>query len=65
MTAGADFLKGDLYDAWLDTLDKSILDEHFEQIFDERVKEVGTYILNIKYSTIYPNYLASSTHYTT
>ena len=39
MAAGDDFLKGDLYDAWLDTLDKSILDENFESLFDERVKE--------------------------
>ena len=40
MAAGDDFLKGDLYDAWLDTLDESILDENFEPLFDECVKEV-------------------------
>ena len=40
--AGDDFLKGDLYEAWLDTLGESILDENFEPLFDERVKEVRT-----------------------
>ena len=42
MAVGDDFLKGDLYDAWLNTLDESILDENFEPLFDERVKEVRT-----------------------
>ena len=42
MAAGNDFLKGDLYDAWLDTLDESILDENFEPLFDESVKELHT-----------------------
>ena len=42
MAAGDDFLKSDLYDTWLDTLDESILDENFELLFDERVKEVRT-----------------------
>ena len=36
--AGDDILKGDLYSAWLHTLDESILDENFEPLFDERVK---------------------------
>ena len=40
MTAGDDFLEGDLYEAWLDALDESILDENFEPLFDERVEEV-------------------------
>ena len=47
MATGDDFLKGGLYDAQLDTLDESILNENFEPLFDERVKEVYTY-LNIK-----------------
>ena len=38
-----DFFKDDLYDAWIDdTLDESILDQNFEPLFDERVKEVRT-----------------------
>ena len=40
MAAGDDFLNGDLYEVWLGTLDESILDETFEPLFDERVKEV-------------------------
>lgn len=42
MAAGDDFLQGNLYEAWLDTLDECILDENFEPLFDERVKEVLT-----------------------
>ena len=37
-----DFLKGDLYEAWLGALDENILHEYFEPLFDERVKEVHT-----------------------
>ena len=48
MATGDDFLKGGLCDALLDTLDESILDENFEPLFNERVKEVYTY-LNIKH----------------
>ena len=44
MAAGdtTDSLKGDSYEAWLDALDGSILDENFEPLFDERVKEART-----------------------
>ena len=49
MAAGDDFLKGDLYEAWLGTLDKSILDENFKPLFCERVKGLR---LNIKYNNI-------------
>ena len=36
------FLKRDLYEACLNALDESILDEDFEPLFDERVKVVNT-----------------------
>ena len=49
MAAGDDFLKGDLYEAWLGTLDKSILDENFKPLFCEREKGLR---LNIKYNNI-------------
>ena len=42
MAADDDFLKGDLYEAWLGALNESILDENFEPLFDECVKEVRT-----------------------
>ena len=42
MAAGDDFLKGGLYEEWLDALGESILDENFEPLFDEHVKEVST-----------------------
>ena len=42
MASGYDFLKVDLYEAWLHALSESILDDNFEPLFDERVKEVCT-----------------------
>ena len=42
MATGDDFLKVDLYDAWLDTSDESILDENFEPLVDERVNKIRT-----------------------
>ena len=38
MAVGDNFLKVDLYAAWLDAFDKSILDENFEPLLDECVK---------------------------
>ena len=51
MAAGDDFFKGDLYDAWLHTLDESILDETFEPLFDGTCKR-GTH-LKIKHKLKY------------
>ena len=42
MAAGDNFLNGDLYEAWLDGLDESILHETFEPLFDKRVNKVRT-----------------------
>ena len=50
--ADDDFLKGDLYEAWFGALDESILDENFEELFDEHVKEFRTKRLNINCSNI-------------
>ena len=52
MAAGDNFVKGDLYEAWLGGLDENILDETFEPLFDKRVNKVRTWRLNIKYGDI-------------
>ena len=56
---------GGLYDAWLDTLDKSILDENFELLFDERAKQIHTLRLNKVQQCLFQVYLAISNYCTT
>ena len=49
MAASDDFLRGDLYEAWIGALDKCIMDENFKPLFCERVKMLR---LIIKYNNI-------------